>query len=87
MQKKNTENRGFKVSNVFVASTGTVFFNLTINEVTIYGCRVVEGKNGDFISFPQKKGNDGKYWNIAYVKLTDDEAKAIIAEVEKEVNK
>ena len=84
---KRTENRAFKVANVFVASTGTVFFNLTINEVTIYGCRVVEGKNGDFISFPQKKGNDGKYWNIAYVKLTDDEFKAIIAEVENEVNK
>lgn len=87
MQKKNTENRGFKVANVFEARTGTVFFNLTINAVTIYGCRVVEGKNGDFISFPQKKGNDGKYWNIAYVKLTDEETKAIIAEVEKEVNK
>lgn len=87
MQKKNTENRGFKVANVFEASTGTVFFNLTINEVTIYGCRVVEGKNGDFISFPQKKGNDGKYYNHAYIKLTDDESKAIIAEVEKEVNK
>lgn len=86
MQKKNTENRGFKVANVVEASTGTVFFNLTINEVTIYGCRVVEGKNGDFISFPQKKVGV-KYWNIAYVKLTDDESKAIIAEVEKEVNK
>ena len=87
MQKKNTENRAFKVERVFVTSTGTVFFNLIINEVTIYGCRVVEGKNGDFISFPQKKGNDGKYYNIAYIKLTDEESKAIIAEVEKEVNK
>lgn len=87
MQKKNAENRKFKVTNVFEASTGTVFFNLTINDVTIYGCRVVEGKNGDFISFPQKKGNGDKYYNIAYIKLTDDESKAIIAEVEKEVNK
>ena len=86
MQKKNVEIRGFKVEKVFLSSRGTAFFNLNINEVTIYGCRVVESKTGDFISFPQKKGNDGKYYNHAYIKLTEDEVKAIIAEVEKEVN-
>ena len=29
----------------------TVFFDVTINGVSIYGCRFVEGKNGDFVSF------------------------------------
>ena len=86
MQKKNTENRAFKVEKVFLSSRGTAFFNLNINDVTIYGCRVVECKTGDFISFPKRKGTDGKYYNHAYIKLTDDEMKAIIAEVEKEVN-
>ena len=67
----------------------TVFFNLTITGVTIYGCRVVTSKHGgdDFIAFPSRKDANGKYWNYAYVKLSDADAKEILAEVEKEVNK
>ena len=59
-----------------------VFFDVEINGVTIYGCKVVEGKNGDFISFPSHKGKDGKYYNHAYIKLTDDQSKDIISQVE-----
>ena len=59
-----------------------VFFDVDINGVTIYGCKVVEGKNGDFISFPSHKGKDGKYYNHAYIKLSDDQAKDIISQVE-----
>lgn len=59
-----------------------VFFDVEINGVTIYGCKVVEGKNGDFISFPSHKGKDGKYYNHAYIKLSDDQAKDIIHQVE-----
>ena len=59
-----------------------VFFDVEINGVTIYGCKVIEGKNGDFISFPSHKGKDGKYYNHAYIKLSDDQAKDIISQVE-----
>lgn len=59
-----------------------VFFDVEINGVTIYGCKVVEGKNGDFISFPSHKGKDGKYWNHVYIKLSDDDTKEIISQVE-----
>lgn len=59
-----------------------VYFDVEINGVTIYGCKVVEGKNGDFISFPYHKGKDGKYYNHAYIKLTDEQAKEIISQVE-----
>lgn len=59
-----------------------VFFDVEINGVTIYGCKVVEGKNGDFISFPSHKGKDGKYYNHAYIKLTDEQTKEIISQVE-----
>ena len=59
-----------------------VYFDVEINGVTIYGCKVVEGKNGDFISFPSHKGKDGKYYNHAYIKLSDDQAKDIISQVE-----
>lgn len=60
-----------------------VFFDVDINGVTIYGCKVVEGKNGDFISFPSHQGKDGKYYNHAYIKLSDDQTKDIISQVEK----
>lgn len=60
-----------------------VFFDVEINGVTIYGCKVVEGKNGDFISFPSHKGKDGKYYNHVYIKLSDEQSKDIIEQVEK----
>jgi DNA-binding cell septation regulator SpoVG len=31
--------------------------------ITIKGARIVEGKNGPFISWPAKKMDSGKYWN------------------------
>lgn len=60
----------------------TVFFDMVVNGVTIYGCKVVEGSKGDFISFPSHKGKDGKYYNHAWVKLSDEDTKKIIAQVE-----
>lgn len=62
---------------------GGVVFDMTINGVSIYNCRVVEGKNGDFISFPARKGSDGNYYSHAYIKLTEDDTKQIISQVEK----
>ena len=59
-----------------------VFFDVKINGVTIYGCKVVEGKYGDFISFPSYKGKDDKYYNHAYIKLSDEQTKEIISQVE-----
>ena len=64
-----------------------VRFALTVNGVTVYGCNVVEGKNGDFISFPSYKGNDGKYYNHAYIPLTAEDQEHILLSVEKELNK
>lgn len=62
---------------------GGVVFDMTINGVSIYNCRVVGGKNGDFISFPARKGSDGNYYSHAYIKLTEDDTKKIIGLVEK----
>lgn len=57
----------------------TVFLDLEVNGVKIYGCRFVEGKNGDFVSFPSYKGSDGKYYNYAWVDL-DEAAISLINE-------
>lgn len=60
------------VSHVKAWDSG-VTFTLVVDRVSIYGCRIVSGKNGDFISFPSRKGSDGKYYNHAYIDLTDRE--------------
>ena len=62
---------------------GGVVFDMTINGVSIYNCRVVEGKNGDFVSFPARKGSDGNYYSHAYIKLTEDDTRKIVGLVEK----
>ena len=63
-----------------------VFFSLTLNGVSINNCRVVGGKDGDFIGFPSRKGNDGKYYKHVYANISPEDSKAILAKVEKEVN-
>jgi DNA-binding cell septation regulator SpoVG len=32
----------------------------------IKGCKIVSGANGDFISYPSRKQENGKYWNHVY---------------------
>lgn len=94
MKKPENENRNqksilkdYSVDNVKMDSKDRVRFSLTVNGVTVYGCNVIEGNNGDFISFPSYKGKDGKYYNHAYIPLTDKEQEGILLDVEKELNK
>ena len=65
----------------------TVFFNLKLNGVQVYGCTVVEGKKGDFISMPSRKGSDGKWYSIVYARISEHDQEIILAEVEKQLNK
>lgn len=62
---------------------GRCFFDMEINGLKVYGMTVVEGKNGDFISWPQKKGSDDKYYSIVWARLSDNDQKKIIEAVEK----
>lgn len=84
-ERETIEVRSVEVSRVREVKGGTVFFTLTLNGVTIYDCRVVEGKNGDFIAFPSEKGSDGKYYSKVWASLSDEDSAAIIAEVEKQL--
>lgn len=59
-----------------------VFFDMVINGINVYGLKVVEGKEGDFIGWPSHKGKDGKYYNYAWCKLSDEQQKEIIHQVE-----
>ena len=62
---------------------GKIVFDMIVNDVTIYGCRLLEGKNGIFVSFPSRKGKDNKYYKIAYVGLSEADVSNIVAQIEK----
>lgn len=62
--------------------------DMVVNGVTIYGCIYKSGTNKDgeeytFVSFPSRKGKDGKYYNFAYFKIDDDLLKDIENQIEK----
>lgn len=94
MKKKTSEFihvLGFSVANVRVVKTKAgkelIFFTLTINEITIYNCRVATTKdNKDFIALPQTQGKNNEYYNNVWFKLSDEDAEKILAEVEKQLN-
>lgn len=64
------ENLDYKILRVMQHGK-TVFFDMCLNGVYVYGLTVVSGKNGDFISWPSRKGKDDKYYSYAYAKFTD----------------
>lgn len=78
---------GWDVLSVRETKKGFVFFNLKLNGITIYGCKVIESDKGNFISFPSYKGTDGNYYSHVYARLDEGLVKAIIEEIEKQLNK
>ena len=60
---------------------GGIVFDLYVDDITIYGCRIIQGKKGDFIAFPQRQGKDGKYYSNVYLSLTEEETQEILEKV------
>lgn len=77
----------FSVTRVHVFDDGSITFNMQVDGfVDIYGCRIYDGKEGKpFISFPSRKGSDGKYWNHVYIKLSDEQTEEIAKQVEEKL--
>lgn len=71
-----------KVTRAHVFDDGNVAFDMEINGVSIYNSTLREGKNGQFVSFPSRKAKDGKYYSHVYVKLSEDDVKAIVEQLE-----
>ena len=42
------------------------FVDVSIGDFIVKGLRVVDGQNGLFLSFPRKKGKDGKWYDAFY---------------------
>lgn len=77
--------KGMKVTNVRkLGDKGVIVFSLNGNGLGLYNLRVVPSSRGDFISTPQSKGTDGKYYAQYQVYFsTEDEARVIKAVKEK----
>ena len=60
---------------------GGIIFDLSVDDITIYGCRVIQGKKGDFVAFPQRKDGNGKYYSHVYLALTEEETQEILEKV------
>lgn len=76
---------GYEIQRVIAGRDGTPIFNMTINGITVYGCKVMARKSDGeaFLAWPSAKGRDGNYHNVVYAKLSDADQEAIITEVYK----
>lgn len=73
----------FTPCNVRVLSDKLVSFTLRGKGVSLYNMRLIDSKNGMFITPPQEKGKDGKYYNQYAVYLSDDDETVLINAVTK----
>ena len=67
--------------------SGDIGFDADVNGVTLYGLTYMNENperniKSDFISFPSRKGSDGKYYNMFYFKISDELLKDIAKQIE-----
>lgn len=85
-QNKQTQRETLKVTDCKVTrahqfANGGETFDVRLNGITIYGCRLVDGKNGTFVSFPSRQGKDGKWYSYVYAVLDDQTVEDICTQV------
>ena len=66
------------VQNVRQWDDGGITFTAIVNGIWINGLRIVETEDDWFVSFPSRKGSDGKYYKHVYFPI-DEDIKALIA--------
>lgn len=79
--KENGTLESFEILKATQYEWGTSF-NMILNGVTIYNCTVAETRDGkNFISFPSRKGNDGKYYSYVYFRFSDADMDKVLEAV------
>ena len=60
--------------------TSTSFDVCFDDVITLYGCTIMYSAQNDkcFMAFPRKKGNDGRYWNQAWIALSNEDSDNIV---------
>lgn len=70
---------GFSIGRVRDNGQGVPFADVTINGVTVYGCAVRATQAGEaFLAWPTRKGQDNKFYKLAYAPLTQEDQDKII---------
>ena len=76
-EKQNTHAYTIEVSRAKELDSGDIALDLIVNGVSIYGAfyvtREVDGKETSFLSFPSRKGSDGKYYKYVYFPMNDQQ--------------
>lgn len=89
-KKKDPEKEGqynVKVRRAHEFKSGDIGFDADVNGVTLYGLTYMNENperniKSDFISFPSRKGSDGKYYNMYFFKISDELLKNIAEQIE-----
>lgn len=70
---------GAEVTNPKLISDNCIIFTLRCGGFSLYNMRLVEGKDGKrFVTPPASKGNDGKYYNLYAIYLSEEDEQKII---------
>lgn len=70
-----------------------IMFDVKVNGIMIYGCSYKELQrkdgSGSFykIDLPQRKGSDGKWYSVAWFKISDADQEIIEKQIEDLINK
>lgn len=76
----------FRLNSLSDGGKTAAFFDIqTPDGIVIKGFRLIKGKNGLFVSPPDEKGKDGKYYDTVLLpqKIKDDVEKLAIEEYNK----
>ena len=81
-ERETIEVISYNIKRAVECRNGVILFDLELNGVCIYGCHIAESRDGEeFIGFPSRKGNDGKYYSVAYSSLSEDDTADILDSV------
>ena len=80
-EKPNFSLEGMEIKNVRELSDTVVAFSLCGRGLGLYNLRVVDGSKGAFISTPQSKGSDGKYYAQYALYLSDADEEKLIEQI------
>ena len=88
-EKTYTKVESFSVRNSREWENGNVTSTVTINGVTIYNVHIKQTKDGnhEFLAFPSRKSNDGKYYPYVYIALSDEDTTKIIEAIDNDLAK
>lgn len=73
----------YSVKRARTIQSGIVMADVEINGIAIYGMKILANKsNGEaFLAWPSTKGKDGKYYSVAYARISDGDQEMIITKI------